>query len=470
MKINFVVHLFIFLVFLSSGTHAQSPIVGHWDGAISIMGGELKIAVDIKSEGDSLTATIDIPQQNAIGLPLKNVSYDPPKAHFELPAGPGLAVFDGEMKDDSITGDFLQAGAQGKFYLTRGVSQREPVKPEPPIPYKQEEVKIENDSITLAGTLTLPDTKQPVPAVILITGSGAQNRDEEIFGFKPFRLIADYLTRSGIAVLRCDDRGMGGSSGSLENVTGKDLAEDVEAQVKYLRSRQEIDRKKIGLVGHSEGGIIAPLVANRLKDIAFSVLIATPAVPGDKIILKQIELLARAGGAAEDEIKVAIERQQQVYTVIRTNQGWDELKTALQKDAKQSLDKLTEEQRKAIKDPDELIRIGVDAQMKAVKSPWFKYFIDFDPAKQLEKIKCPVFAVFGELDMQVPPDLNEEPMEKALKESGNKDYTIHIVPKANHLFQEAITGNPSEYSTLKKEFVPGFLEMMTEWMLKRVKI
>ncbi|MBI4810480.1 MAG: alpha/beta hydrolase, partial [Ignavibacteriales bacterium] len=290
-----------------------------------------------------------------------------------------------------------------------------------------------------------------------------------IFGFKPFRLIADYLTRSGIAVLRCDDRGIGGSSGSMENVTGEDLAKDVEAQVKYLRTRREVDHNKIGLVGHSEGGIIAPLVANRVKDIAFSILIAAPAVPGDKIILKQIELLARAGGATEDEIKVAIERQQQVYTVIRTNQGWDELKTALQKDAKQSLDELTEEQRKAIKDADELITTGVNAQIKAAKSPWFKYFIDFDPAKQLGKIKCPVFAVFSELDMQVPPDLNKEPMEKALKKSGNKDYTIHIAPKANHLFQEAITGNPTEYATLKKEFVPGFLEMMTEWMLKRVK-
>jgi pimeloyl-ACP methyl ester carboxylesterase len=255
----------------------------------------------------------------------------------------------------------------------------------------------------------------------------------------------------------------------MQTATGEDFANDVEAQVKYLFTRSEIDHKKIALLGHSEGGIIAPMVAVRSKDIAFIVLIAGPAVSGDKIISKQIELLMRSGGATATEIKTELARQEEVYKVVRTNKGWDELRLELQKDAKESLDKMTAEERKAVGDEEKLINTSTDAKIKGAKSPWFKYFINFDPAKQLEKVKCPVLALFGELDMQVPPDLNKEPMEKVFKKSGNKDYTVQVFPKANHLFQEAKTGNPTEYATLKKEFVVGFLERITEWIKQRVK-
>ncbi len=463
------IKLYFLIIFLTSKTLAQSPLIGNWDGAISIMGGELIIAVDIKLDSASLIGTIDIPQQNAIGLPLKNVSFSESKAHFDLATGPGVAVFDGELKGDTIYGDFSQSGAKGTFHLKKGIATKVAAPAEPPPPYKEEEVKIQHEDITLAGTLSLPATAGPYPAVVLITGSGAQNRDEEVMGFKPFKLIADYLTRSGIAVLRCDDRGVGGSAGSMEKATGDDFANDAEAQVKYLLTRSEIDHKKIGLLGHSEGGIIAPMVAARLKDIAFIVLMAGPAVSGDKIISKQIEHLMRAGGATDAEIKTELARQELVYKVVRTNKGWDALKLELQKDAKESLNKMTAEERKAITDEDKLINTSVDAKIKGAKSPWFKYFIDFDPAKQLEKVKCPVLTLFGELDMQVPLELNKEPMEKVFKKSGNKDYTIHVFPKANHLFQEAITGNPAEYATLKKEFAPGFMDKITDWIKQRAK-
>jgi hypothetical protein len=177
----------------------------------------------------------------------------------------------------------------------------------------------------------------------------------------------------------------------------------------------------------------------------------------------------RAGGATETEIKTELARQEQVYKVVRTNKGWDALKLELQRDAKESLNKMTAEERRAVGDEDKLINTSVDAKMKGAKSPWFKYFIDFDPAKQLEKVKCPMLALFGELDMQVPLDLNKEPMEKVFKKSGNKDCTIHVFPKANHLFQEAITGNPAEYATLKKEFVPRFMDKITDWIKQRAK-
>jgi pimeloyl-ACP methyl ester carboxylesterase len=456
----------LYLYFLLN-IFAQSPVLGHWEGAISIMGTELGMMVDIQPEGDSLKATIDIPMQNAFKLPLKNVRFNHPKIYFELPAGPGIAVFDGELKSDSIIGDFSQAGANGKFHLVKKNAEKSAMPAEPPPPYKEEEVKIKNGDVTFAGTLSIPESEGKHPAIILITGSGAQNRDEEIFGFKPFKIIADYLTRVGIAVLRCDDRGVGGSSGSMENATGEDFAKDVEAQVKYLTTRREIDNKTIGLLGHSEGGIVAPLVATRMKEISFLVLLASPAVSGDKIILKQIEFLARAGGATEDEIKKALLRQNQVYQVVRSNSDWAKLRADFKKDAEESISKMTADERKAMPDIENIANKSIDLKIKGIQSPWFKYFIDFDPAKQLEKIKSPVLALFGELDMQVLPDLNRKPMENALKKSGNKEFTIQIVPKANHLFQEAKTGNPNEYASLKKEFISGFMLKIADWIKDR---
>ncbi|MBI5022152.1 MAG: alpha/beta fold hydrolase [Ignavibacteriales bacterium] len=462
-----VIFIFLLLFSFSSKIFAQTQIIGHWEGAIIIMGSDLGIKIDFKEIDKEIKGTIDIPIQNAFGLPLINIDTKIPMIHFDLQGGPGLASFDGKIMSDSIVGDFSQAGMKGTFYLHKGISSNTAVPPEPPPPYAEEEVKIESGKITLAGTLSVPNSAGPHPAVIMITGSGAQNRDEEIFGFKPFKIIADYLTRIGIAVLRCDDRGIGGSTGSMENATGEDLAKDVESQLKYLLNRKEIDQKKIGLLGHSEGGIIAPFVASRSKDIAFMVLVAAPSVSGDKIILKQIELLSRAGGATDSDINQALELQKQVYKVVRENKGWDELRTAISNDAKESLKKLSPEELKSISDPDKLIKTSTDAKINGAKSEWFKYFIDFDPSKYLGKINCPVLALFGELDMQVPPDLNKDPLESALKKSGTKDYSINTLPKANHLFQEAITGNPSEYGSMKKQFVTGFLEKVADWIKNR---
>jgi uncharacterized protein len=464
-----IIFIFLLVFSFSSPTFTQTQIIGHWEGAISIMKSELGIKIDFKEVDKVIKGTIDIPMQNAFSLPLINIDAKLPMIHFDLQAGPGLASFDGKIISDSIVGDFSQAGMKGTFSIHKGVASNSAVPPEPPPPYVEEEVKIESGKITLAGTLSIPNSSGSHPAIILINGSGGQNRDEEIFGFKPFKIIADYLTRVGIAVLRCDDRGIGGSTGSMENAVGEDFAKDVEAEIKYLFNRKEINQKKIGLLGHSEGGIIAPLVASRSKDVAFLVLMAAPSVTGDKIISKQIELLARAGGATESEINQALELQKQVYKVARANKRWDELRTAISNDAKESLKKLSPEELKSIPDPDKLIKISTDAKIAGAKSEWFKYFIDFDPAKYLEKINCPVLALFGELDMQVPPDLNKDPLESVLKKSRTKDYSINTLPKANHLFQEAITGNPSEYGSLKKQFVAGFLEKIADWVRGKTK-
>jgi pimeloyl-ACP methyl ester carboxylesterase len=457
-----------FLILPLQSLNAQQ-IAGQWHGAIDIAGSQLGIDVNFTAMGDSLRATIDIPQQGAHQLALTNVRWGSPNIHFELPAGPGLAVFDGVMRADTISGDFRQAGFLGKFSLRRAEAKQVEAKSEEPVPYAQEEVKFRNGDVTLAGTLTIPRGGGTYPAVVMITGSGAQNRDEELFGFKPFREIADHLTRKGIAVLRCDDRGVGGSTGSTSQSTTEDFAGDVSAAVALLKSRPGIDHAHIGLCGHSEGGIVAPIVAARSRDVAFIILIAGTAVPGDTIVSYQVAYLARSNGATDEQISRALTIQHRAYDVVKTGKGWEDLRGMIRDEAVRSLQQMSPETRKAMGDTDQVINSRVDAQLMQLKSPWLKFFLSYDPAPMLEQVRCPVLALFGELDRQVPVDLNREPLEHALKKGGNKDYTVKVIPKANHLFLAAKTGSPMEYASLTKEFVPGFLDLISDWILKHVR-
>lgn len=464
--------LLAFLLFVAPLSLSQSPD-GSWVGAISVLGTELKIMVTFATKGDSVSASIDIPQQMAIGLELRNVSWRPPKTHFELPAGPGLAVFDGTIGKDSINGDFTQAGITGTFRLERGkdVHTAAPhALPEAPPPYRVEDVTFNADSVRIAGTLTIPPEKGRHPAVVLITGSGAHNRDEEIVGFKTFRIIADYFTRHGLAVLRCDDRGVGGSTGSKTLSTTADHAEDMLSAVKFLQGRPDINPAQIGLCGHSEGGIIAPIAAAKSKDVAFVVLIAGPAVTGDKLILFQLESLMRVGGAGEEQIRKSLDQQRRLIECVRTGKGWDLIAEEFKKEIAASLDSLPPGTRRGITDSAAFVNTNVDRRLSSAQTPWFRYFIEFDPVPALQRVSCPVLAIFGALDMQVPVSLNRKPMEAALANSKTKDWKVEVLPKANHLFLTAVTGSPAEYAKLEKKFVPGFLDLMTGWITKRVSV
>jgi pimeloyl-ACP methyl ester carboxylesterase len=441
--------------------------IGKWEGAIEVLGSKLGIAVTATGAGADLKATIDIPQQMAKGLPLTNVRFESPKVHFELVATPGLAVFDGELREGTIKGMFEQGGVKGTFELKPAGAAKPPAPPEPPPPYKQEEVKIQSGAVTLAGTLTLPDSAPPFPAVVLITGSGPQNRDEEVFGMKPFRLIADAFTRKGIAVLRCDDRGVGGSTGNTPQSSSSDFADDALAQVRYLKGRPEIDKARIGLLGHSEGGLVAPIAASRSSDVAFIVLLSGPAVTGEKILYGQAAALMRAAGGTEEAIRKNTEIQRLVFAAVRSGTGWDHVAEVMTAEMKAVLDAAPPAQQLPPDKRDALIKTQVDAQIAGSRTPWFRFFLDYDPAPTLQKVKCPVLAVFGERDLQVPVALNRDPMEQALKSGGNTACTIEVMPRANHLYQEAKTGAVQEYTVLKKEFVPELLPLLTSWILKQ---
>lgn len=458
--------------FFAQAAFSQSLIDTTWSGAIDIMGTKLGIIVKFRTVSAKPAGTIDIPQQSAIGLELSKISFKNPKLYFELVTPGGSAVFDGLYYADSIGGIFLQSGIAGRFHLIKGEGgnlTEEPKYPED-LPYNAEEVTFYNDGNTFAGTLTYPLTGDRFPAVVMITGSGAQNRDEEIYGFKIFRIIADYLTKSGIAVLRYDDRGVGGSKGKTVNEsTTADFAGDVIAAVEYLKTRGNIDPLKIGLMGHSEGGIVAPLVASKTGGIAFIVLMAGTGVKGIDIIKEQSKLIMKAENATDKDIEGYIMMIDLIYETLQKDGNIKDLEKQLEENVEASFEKMTTEEKKAIKDKDAYIKETVQSTIKQFSSKWMRFFLNYDPAIALTKVTCPVLVLFGEKDLQVPPLQNQKFIEDALRTAGNNDFTVKVFPDANHLFQEAGTGSPNEYPQLPREFVPGFLDTVNEWILQKVK-
>jgi uncharacterized protein len=442
---------------LPSGASAA----GHWEGSVSVAGQNIITRVDLTAEGEALKGTVDFPQQNALGLPLQKAGQQGSTVHFEVLPAPRTAVFDGELVGpDQIQGAFSQAGVSGDFTLIR----KQVATPET-VPYREEEVKFSNGDVTLAGTLTLPAGAGPYPAVVLITGSGPENRDEEIFGFKIFRVIADALTRQGIAVLRYDDRGVGGSSAGTSVDTSETFAGDVTAAVQYLKGRPEINPKQIGLLGHSEGGIIAPIVAVSSPDVSFIILMSGPGVPGSRIIEEQARLISEASGTSSADLQAQAALQKRSIDAALTGQGWDAVKADLIAWFKKAAAAMPESERQALGDIDAWAEKSVEAQISALQSPWMQFFLAHDPAPVLEQVKVPVLALFGGLDLQVPAEENRDAIVKALEKGGNKDVTIKVFPDANHLYQAAKTGSPSEYATLKPEFTPGFLDTISKWIL-----
>ncbi len=455
---------------LAGPVSAQESVEGSWTGAILVLGGELGMSVHFTRSDSGFTATMDIPQQGAAKLPLRNVLIDLPRVHFELLGGPGLAVFHGELRGDSIGGSFEQSGVNGTFWLRPTAAPQADVEPSEPPPYREEEVSFSSGAVSLAGTLTVPEGRGPHPAVVLITGSGPQNRDEEIFGFKPFRLLADHLSRNGIAVLRYDDRGVGGSSGSVQTATSDDFAGDALAGVALLRARSEIKHDAVGLVGHSEGALVASIAARRSTDVAYIVLLAGSAVPGDQILLAQGELILKANGGTAAQLERQRRLQLGIFAAIRADTGWDAVQQEIEAQIRESIDALPPEQRDRISDLDTFVQTRAQQQIVGVRGPWFRFFLDFDPATALRGVTVPTLAVFGENDLQVPPELNVGPMDAALAAAGNRDYTVRVLPGTNHLFQASETGNPSEYASLEKQFVPGFLELVSGWIRERTAL
>lgn len=336
--------------------------------------------------------------------------------------------------------------------------------------YKAIEVTFQNDSITLAGTLTLPKGKGPFPAVVLVSGSGPQDRNEDIMGFRPFEILAHRLSNEGIAVLRYDDRGFAKSTGpGVMESTSFDLAEDAVAAVACVRKQERIDPKRIAVMGHSEGGLIAPMVAAEDPDLAGIVLMAGPGVTGLEILREQNKLIFAAMGEDEETIAWQLENLDLFHKALTKDGDWDEIRQRLGKKFGEQYDAKTTDEQALMGDRDAFIKSMVDPMISQVNNPWFAAFMDIDPVGFLTRTKCPVLSLWGAKDLQVPPEQSKGPMKAALERGANPAYKSITYPEANHLFQDADTGSPVEYAMLKKEFVDGFLDDVADWLKMTLK-
>ncbi|HEX3525874.1 MAG TPA: alpha/beta fold hydrolase [Thermoanaerobaculia bacterium] len=458
--------LFVSLLSLPILLAAQAPpAAGHWEGAIQLPGHDLLVKIDLANADGAWKGTIDIPEQNAKALPLEKIAVEGDHVQLTISGVPGSPTFDGKLEDGKIAGTFTQGAASLPFHLGRDAVQaaRRPQDPVPPFPYQEEEVAYQNGDVHLAGTLTLPPGPGPFPAVVLITGSGAQNRNEELLGHRPFLVLADHLSRNGIAVLRVDDRGVGGSTGSVSGSTSSDFAGDTLAGVAFLKQHAHIAGDRIGLIGHSEGGLIAPLAASRSKDVAFIVMLAGTGVSGYEILPAQVEAIDKASGQPADRARRDADLNRSAMDLVRAEKDGAVLRTKLKK--------LFEEHSDAIDAADLKSAGGLDAyvdqQAKTLSSPWFRYFVDYDPRIALRQVKVPVLALNGELDRQVLPDQNLPAIEQALREGKNPDVTVRRMPGLNHLFQTTTTGSPTEYASIQETLSPAVLDLVTHWILER---
>lgn len=458
------------LALLSMNAEAQQvagrkDLTGAWMGKVSTGAISMRVIFNLSYvERDSLVATLDSPDQGVKGIKLGPVTLN--DNSIKISAGALLAEYNGTIKNDTlIEGKFTQAGATMDLNLTRLMNEfslNRPQEPVPPFPYRSEEIEFENKQagIKLSATLTIPEGQGPFPAVILITGSGAQNRNEELMGHKPFLVIADHLTRKGIAVLRYDDRGTGKSQGNYSNATSADLATDAAAALDYMKTRPETDPSAIGLAGHSEGGLIAPILASSRKDVAFIVSLAGPGVKGEDLIHRQNSDISLAMGLSPVAIKESIALNRKLYAALRKEPD----NARAEEKIRQTYSKILDKQKISGAEKEEALK-----QLAAGFNPaiytWYRYFISLDPAKYWKKTTCPVLALNGEKDLQVSAELNLPAIEKALRSEGNSQVTTLSLPGLNHLFQNSATGLPTEYGEIEETISPEVLRIIADWIL-----
>ena len=458
-KIIFIV---IVLVLGISASYAEDRATGHWEGHIEIPGQPIAVKVDLAIDESDWNGTIDIPAQGAKGLPLSEIHVaeegEGMRVTFSIRGVPGNPTFDGTLQDGVINGTFSQGGVTFGFRLSREIVSGpvRPQEPKPPFPYQIEEVEFQNGDINLAGTLTVPQGDGPFPVVLLISGSGLQDRDETVFGHKPFWVLADHLSRTGIAVLRVDDPGIGKSAPHPEPPTTADFATDVEAGVTFLKRDDRIGT--VGLIGHSEGGIIAAIVASRRDDISFVVLMAGPGVPGAELLLKQNERIFDGMGIVGERKETLLTLLDRLFTTLTSDMTEDEMR--------QQVDEIVRKQFEINGvPPAQQDETQVQAAVEQVLNPWMRYFLAFDPRPALEATRVPVLALNGELDVQVDAEQNLTAIDAALEKGGNHNVTLHRLPKHNHLFQRAKTGLVNEYAVIEETLSPEVLDLIRDWVV-----
>lgn len=438
--------------------------IGNWSGVLELPTSNLELIFKISmTENDVLSAKFDVPLQGAKDLPVSEVKLieDSLILKVAMISGTFEGAFESENK---ITGVWKQNGAELPLILKKTdtvTKLNRPQTPLKPFPYIEEEIEYinKNSGFKLAGTLTIPKNMEKIPAVILITGSGAQDRDETIFEHKMFFVLADFLTRNGIAVLRVDDRGVGGSEGNIKDATSKDFAGDIIAGIEFLKSKDKIDQTKIGLIGHSEGGIIAPIVATETDDIAFFVMLAGPGIIGSEILIEQNKLLLEASGMSESVISQNLQIVKGMVEILANETDSAKMLDRLQRTLSGGTYPMLDDEKKKL----------IDTKVASINNPWFRYFLSYDPYPTLTKVTCPALALAGEKDLQVPSKANLAAIKKALTEGGNKNFKTVELENLNHLFQNCEKGTVAEYAQIEETISPKVLEIVKDWILEVVQ-
>lgn len=459
---------------------AEAPVSAGpetWVGAVELPGLKLHFVArlspppDPKAPKAAWSGRLDIPAQSVKDFALKEVRVAEGALDFVL-APPGAAenqwaVFSFERSAGAgeARGELSQAGQTYPAAMRRlapgeqaDVTPRRPQEPRPPFPYAAREAAFTSaaaDKVALAGTFTLPQGTGPFPALVLLTGSGAQDRDEALMGHKPFLVLADHLTRAGFAVLRFDDRGVGGSKGDLNKATQTDLAGDARGALDWLAQQPEVDKKRLALLGHSEGAMIAAKAAALDKRVAAIVMLAGPGITGAELLPQQLVAIARASGAKQADIDAQVVLQKELLAALLARKPRADVEAILRRLVTAQTGGATPEQIDAL----------VTASFASLDTAWFHDFLKADPRLDLRKLKkTPVLALIGGLDLQVPEGANLPEIEKALKQAGNKASTVKPLPGLNHLFQAAKTGSPGEYGEIEETMNPAALAEITTWL------
>lgn len=454
--ITYLFSLFLMASFVPADAAHVDSYEGYWEGAIDVNNQELEIRITFSYSDGEMDGSIDIPQQQAFNLPVEVLTATPDSLVFQFQTGTGVAVFyaDRIVNEERVEGRFEQMGGEYSFYLEKknissGLYAELP----------EQELIIPSEAGQIGGSLVLTESTNPL--IILISGSGSQERDENVAGFRVFGELTQELYRDGFSTFRYDDRGVGQSTGNGD-ATLPDLANDLTDIINYLKNNYNDRFTKLILAGHSQGGLVASLAA-RTAAVDGIIYLASPFFSGDKIINQQIRALSAANDIPEEVIELNLEFQNQIYDVVKKSEGWEEIENNLASRLWQQIERLPEKQREALGDMDSFVQSQVQRQLASAKSRWFKSLVEIEPDSLVSKLDIPQLAIFGEKDKQVIADLNFDKSLEIQSESNVQLQSI-IIPEANHLFQEAETGMPTEYGILEREFTEGFIIAITSWL------
>ncbi|MGH1366560.1 MAG: alpha/beta hydrolase family protein [Calditrichia bacterium] len=474
---RFCIALFVLLLGspLIAASEAGDEIVGDWTGKLEMPNSrsELRLILHIqRNDKGQLFSTMDSPDQGAAGIPASSITYGNKDLEIRFASIGGLyrAKF---QENGRLDGIWSQGGARLDMSMIRLEEQQpsgRPQDPKAPFPYVSKDISFENKTsqITLAGTLSIPNGSGPFPAVIIISGSGQQNRDGELLNHRPYLILSDYLTRNGIAVLRYDDRGFAKSTGAFNSADSRDFATDALAGRDWLKKQVNIDTTAIGFIGHSEGGYIAAMLAAENPNVPFIISLAGSGIRGDEIIKQQTALILKAHGGSAKLIAWNRDLQENLFQIVKDEPDNTIAKQKIRSHFNSFFASLNDEEKKEFSQNGD-IDANIALNASQLTSPWFRFFLQHDPATDWQRVRCPVLAIIGSKDLQVPPQVNLNAIRAALQKAGNKRTTVKELEGLNHLFQNAISGAPSEYGAISETFSPSAMKLVRDWILQTVK-